>query len=71
MEGIIKKPSALMIEQSFTRLKPKGKSRKGKKKSIPKGQNVDNGPNCGVAKANKGMSAKPQGKCLHYGMTGH
>ena len=32
---------------------------------------MDNGPNGGVAKANKGTSAKPKGKCFHCGMIGH
>ena len=32
---------------------------------------MENGPNGGVAKANKGIGAKPKGKCFHYGMTGY
>ena len=68
-EGIMKKrPTALMKERSDARPKPKGKSRKGKKKSVPEGPKAENGPNGGVAKA-KGLGTK--GKCFHCGKTGH
>ena len=63
-----KKPTALMIEKSVARSKPKGKGRKGKKKSVPKGPKVENGPTSGVAKA-KGTRTK--GKCFHCSKTGH
>ena len=68
-EGIMKKrPTALMTEKSDARPKPKGKGRKGKKKSVPKGPKAENGPNGGVAKA-KGSETK--GKCFHCGKIGH
>ncbi|XXG88339.1 hypothetical protein AAC387_Pa12g0560 [Persea americana] len=53
VDGIIKKPSVNMTEKSYSSSKPKGKGRKGKKKWVPKCQKVENGPNGGVAKANK------------------
>ena len=43
---------------------------KSKKKSVPKGQRVDTGPNGGMAKTNKGSGAKPKGRCFPCGMTG-
>ncbi|XXG53671.1 hypothetical protein AAC387_Pa03g1733 [Persea americana] len=68
-KGIMKKrPSALMTEKSDARPRPKGKGRKGKKKSVPNGPKGENGPNGGVAKA-KGSGTK--GKCFHCGKTGH
>ena len=70
-KGIIKKPTANMTEKSYVMTKPKGKCRRGKKKWVPKGQKVENGPNGGVVKANKGTGAKPKGKCFHCSMTGH
>ena len=48
-KGIIKKASVNMIEKSYARFKPKGK-----KKSVPRGQKVENSPNSGVEKAIKG-----------------
>ena len=63
-----KRPTALMTERSDARSKPKGKGRKGKKKSVPKGPKAENGPNGGVAKA-KGSETK--GKCFHCGKIGH
>ena len=62
------KPTALMTEKSVASSKQKGKGRKGKKKSVPKGPRVENGPTVGVAKA-KGTGT--EGKCFHYGKTGH
>ena len=53
---------------SDARPKPKGKGRKGKKKSVSKGPKVNNGLDGGVPKA-KGTGSK--GKCFHYGKTGH
>ena len=71
-EGIIMGHlSVHMTKKSFARSKPKGKGRKGKKKSFPKGQRVENGPISGVAKGNKGAGAKPNGKCFHCGRKGH
>ena len=66
VEGIIKQSSTNMTEKSYARSKPKGK-----KKSVPRGQKVDNGPNSGVAKANKSTGAKPKGKYFHCGMIKH
>ena len=71
VESIINKPSVNTIEKSYARSKPKGKGRKGKKKSVSRGQRVENGPSGGVAKANKGKGAKPKGKCFHCGMIEH
>ena len=58
-----KRPTALMTEKSDARSKPKGK-----KKPVPKGPKVENGPNGGVANA-KGSGTK--GKCFHCGKTRH
>ena len=63
-----KEPTALMTKKSVASSKPQGKGRKGKKKSVPKGPKVGNGPTGGVAKA-KGTGTK--GKCFHCGKTGH
>lgn len=63
-----KRPTALMTEKSNARPKPKGKGRKGKKKSVPKGPKAKNGPNGGVVKA-KGSGTI--GKCFRCGKTGH
>ena len=57
-----------MTEKSFAKSKLKGKGRKGKKKSVPKGPKVQNGPNGGVAKA---MGSGTKGKCFHCGKTRH
>ena len=57
-EGIIKKPSVNITEKSYARSKPKSKGQKGKKKSIPRCQKVENGPSGGMSKANKGTSQR-------------
>ncbi|XXG41583.1 hypothetical protein AAC387_Pa01g2021 [Persea americana] len=68
-KGIMKKkPTAPMTEKLVVSSKPKGKGQKGKKKSVPRGPKVENGPAGGVAKA-KGTRTK--GKCFHCGKTKH
>ena len=68
-KGIMKKRLiARVTEKSDARSKPKGKGRKGKKKSVPKGPKAKNGPNGGVVKA-KGSGTI--GKCFRCGKTGH
>ncbi|XXG47075.1 hypothetical protein AAC387_Pa02g1775 [Persea americana] len=61
-EEAMKKITDLMIEKSFARSKPKGKDRKRKKKSVPKGPTMENDSTCGVAKA-KDTAIK--GKCFY------
>ena len=67
-EGIMKKkPTALMTEKSVAKSKPKGKGRKGKKKSGSKGPKAVKGASGGVEKA-EGVGTKE--KCFHCGVIG-